>query len=24
VARLTATITDISHYVDALEQRGAA
>ena len=24
VARLAATITDISHYVDALEQRGAA
>ena len=24
VARLTATITDISHYVDAFEQRGAA
>ena len=24
VARLTAAITDISHYVDALEQRGAA
>ena len=24
VARLTAAITDISHYVDAFEQRGAA
>jgi hypothetical protein len=24
VARLTAAISDISHYVDALEQRGAA
>jgi hypothetical protein len=24
VARLTATVTDISHYVDAFEQRGAA